>query len=458
MLLNGRATDIPWVENRLVPKLQARAGRQFLHSLLEYLFRSDPTGTEPFHNLLVIAKHILDTNAVKLGLTSDDILNPPPPPSSFYRYGRPHIRPNNQSSSMIPLDKSINIIKRCFKLKLTDQALALIDSACDAVLDVLPKCGTPGTASGGVTLTAPTDLKSLMKTLASILEEHQPPLSSKMKKLIETFLRVRNRIEIPAYPSQPQGWAHKPRGCQWQGYSRSNQCQECEELNKFLQAPDQQVAGFVRKARTHVESYLPRTIFDCHTDRSERLYKLVVTKLGTEYAQDVRIYCLDVEEHRRELHDRCKWPYIWRCLGDELFRELVLLEHLGKPSDVPIQVPPPASVTQAPTLPPPTMTAYPSLSNTIPVVRPPVIPPSYLPGGYHLTPGAGPQNSTFSNVLAPLQFGGNNPAGQQPPAQANAARFGVQQSAGAKRAAPGTLENPVSSKIRSDNFIDLTQD
>lgn len=161
--------------------------------------------------------------------------------------------------------------------------------------------------------------------LGNLLNDHQAPFMESVRGLFTHLLKDYALAPFPVYPTRTEGWAHKLRGCS------NPACGHCRKLDDFLVSPLLQSAEFTaaKQARDHIARQLVGNHFDCATDNPGRgrTHTLKVTKISQqgEYGADVYEYGARVRALRQQTAD-FRHEHFRKILGDELFRELILLE------------------------------------------------------------------------------------------------------------------------------------
>ncbi|RYP03240.1 hypothetical protein DL764_005287 [Monosporascus ibericus] len=252
----------------------------------------------------------------------------------------------------------------------------------------------------------------------------------------------------------------------------------------FLAASDQVQARFTKAQtyRDHIEKQLSNQFFQWWTEPSSARgvnSTLVITKLGTEYAEDVQQFLRSVTRIEEGVRVFAR-DYVRRLLGDELYRELILLEKIRTPA---LQVTAQGNAITAPAGPPGALPALFGSATPAGAGGPPgpgvpryaYVPAPLGPGspGCSLpllvladtTAAAPPANSVPLNYppasvpagYPPTQFPPINPGypatAQRtvlPPLQPTTGNSGV------KRPAGGTWEQPEATKPRTSEHVDLT--
>lgn len=145
-------------------------------------------------------------------------------------------------------------------------------------------------------------------------------------ELVEFLVRDFIKTTVPPFPAEPDGWTYDARGCP---------CSDCWELKRFLTSPVMQTWEFpaAEPRRRHIEQILVGDTFSFRfeTTRNRSPFTLVVTKTGGEHQLKVKKW----QDAYRQL-DSLVAPFrneaMRGCLGDQRYRELILLE--GYPQQV----------------------------------------------------------------------------------------------------------------------------
>lgn len=179
-------------------------------------------------------------------------------------------------------------------------------------------------------------------SLDDIMDEYQAPITESLRDLFEILLREYALAPIPVPPTRSDGWAHRPRTCSLAT------CAQCKELVAFLVSPVLQSAEFALppSEQGHIQGllncdyhwvgetdgHIGTHLFELDLLFRECSRALIVTKLSqdVEYRKEVAAY-----EHRarqlRPLVEGFRREHWRRILGDEVYKELILLEGLPGP-------------------------------------------------------------------------------------------------------------------------------
>lgn len=181
--------------------------------------------------------------------------------------------------------------------------------------------------------------------LCAMLDEFRAPFIQPAQKLVEYILRNYILGPPPVLPVKPEGWAYAPRACpprpRHSNHARRGPCEICPEFNRFLMDPERQTGEFcdTQPNRKHVEKNLPDHLFSCTTDPNgrdgRRSQTLIVTKrvMAGEYPPKLAEYQRKLSSHEAATMQFCHEKYR-KVLGDELYQEIIMLEHLPRPQAV----------------------------------------------------------------------------------------------------------------------------
>lgn len=236
----------------------------------------------------------------------------------------------------VELDRFNDLIGGCLQYGFMAQAASLtkdLDQITQQPLieDRPARSGVGGLVPNPAHQFVPNVAHQFVLALGNLLDVYQAPFMVSVRGVFEHLLRNYALAPFPVYPTRSDGWAHRPRGC-------GRNCALCEELDEFLVSPVRQTAEFAVAAhiRAHFAGRLMGDLFTCTTvPRPGRKAIMVVTKRSQDgehraavaaYEERLRVLRRYTEDFRHE-HFR-------KILGDELYRELILLESPPGP-DVP---------------------------------------------------------------------------------------------------------------------------
>ncbi|RYP51657.1 hypothetical protein DL768_003055 [Monosporascus sp. mg162] len=480
--------------DRLAPKLKDCAERALLYMLLDGLFRKGEKNE--LARAEAIARRVLDTTLPKLRLEIDDF-------STSMVENQPPDAYSRASSWYYPTCAVANFVRYLdlfLRYDFRDLSKQLLEISCGHIVESLRNGPSkPGAGPSGIVYSAPEKIEYMpssfvsefLKDLVDVAEKHQLPEIPSFRELFEILFRRYILVDLPIFPPPPPGWTHKPRWCRVP-YGR-DRCPHCAELNQFLAASDQAQARFTKAqtSRDHIEKQLTGQFFQWWTEPSSVRgvnSTLVVTKLGTEYAEDVQQFLRSVARIEEGVRVFAR-DYVRRLLGDELYRELILLEKIRAPA---LQVTAQGNVIAAPAGPPgalpaPFGSAAPAGAGGLP--GPGVPGYTYLPAplgpggpGYSLPPPVpahttavaptGPGMTPAPPATSiPLSYPPASVTPGYPPTQCSPTNPGCPASAqrtvlpplqpvtgnsGVKRPADGTWEQPEATKARTSEYVDLT--
>ncbi|RYP65001.1 hypothetical protein DL771_008498 [Monosporascus sp. 5C6A] len=493
-LITSKADDDEWINSRLAPKLKECAERALLYKLLDGLFRKGEKNE--LARAEAIARRVLDATLPKLRLEIDDF-------STSMVENQPHDAYPQALSwdyRTCAVANFVRYLDLFLRYDFRDLSQQLLEISCDHIVESLRnRSSKPGAGPSGIVRSAPEKIeympsffvREFLESVVDIAEKHQLPEIPSLRKLFEILFRRYILVGLPIFPPPPPGWAHKPRWCRAQ-YGR-DPCPPCAELNQFLAASDQVQARFTNSQtyRDHIKKQLTSQFFRWWTEPSSVRgvhSTLVVTKLGTEYAEDVQQFLRSVATIEEGVRVFAR-DYVRRLLGEELYRELILLEKIRAPA---LQVTAQGNAVAAPAGPPGALPA--PFGNAAPAVAggPPgpgipgyaYLPPPLSPGGpcYSLPPPV-PAHTTVAAptgpgmapappaTSVPLNYPPESVPPGYPPTQFPAIDPGCSASAqrtvlpplqpatgnsGVKRPADGTSEQPEATKARTSEYVDLT--
>ncbi|RYP13933.1 hypothetical protein DL767_010525 [Monosporascus sp. MG133] len=486
-IITSKADDDEWINSRLAPKLKGCAERALLYMLLDGLFRKGEKNE--LARAEAIARRVLDTTLPKLRLEINDF-------STSMVENQPRDAYSRASSWGYPTCAVANFVRYLdlfLRYDFRDLSKQLLEISCGHIVESFRNGSSkPGAGPSGIVYSAPEKIgymppsfvKEFLEDLVDVAEKHQVPEIPSLRELFEVLFRRYILVGIPIFPPPPPGWTHKPRSCR-APYGR-NPCPHCAELNQFLAASDQAQARFTKAQtyRDHIEKQLTSQFFRWWTEPSSVRgvnSTLVVTKLGTEYAEDVKQFLRSVARIEEGVRVFAR-DYVRRLLGDELYRELILLEKIRAPA---LQVTAQGNAVAAPAGPPgalpaPFGSAAPAGAGDLPGPGVPgyaYFPAPLGPGGpgYSLPPPvpAHPTAAAPPATSAPLNYPPASVPPGHPPTQFSPVNPGCPASAqrtvlpplqpatgnsGIKRPADGTWEQPEATKARTSTYVDLTEE
>lgn len=220
------------------------------------------------------------------------------------------------------VDRFVELVGVCLASGFTDEALKLAESIQPDPRHQQHPPGPRLVFTGVRTAYVPNLAHELVRILGDLMSLHKAPFMESLRGVFEDLLRNYALSPFPDYPVRPASWAHQPRAC-------TPTCGPCMDLDQFLIDPQHQAARFslLKKDRDHLEKRLPRGLFRCVVDPSSKPHTLLVHKNSQDgefrealaayeaRAKDLRLYTKDLREEQFQ-----------KILGDDLYRELVLLE------------------------------------------------------------------------------------------------------------------------------------
>ncbi|KAI0870411.1 hypothetical protein GGS24DRAFT_504795 [Hypoxylon argillaceum] len=176
----------------------------------------------------------------------------------------------------------------------------------------------------------PTLAEEMLGSIFENFEKSKVASSEAARDFAIAVLKKAVLMYLSEYPPQPQGYAHKPRGC--------GKCKHCQELDEFLVSPSQLEREFNKGPRlsAHMQSQLPRELFQCTTrnmtqgKKSECVFKVV--KLNREHEEALRSYKFDLRYVIRMLRS-LRTEYAKQLLGADAYGEFIMLEHMPHAGD-----------------------------------------------------------------------------------------------------------------------------
>lgn len=280
-----------------------------------------------------IAKGMLDSHFSRLHLSDVDFwtdgdLSPAGGKIVLYRHDP------NQKSSLAEVTRFLRLVETCLKHGWRHEASELFklsyEYARQQGLQPQPR------HTSNIGLRAPALASYFVSELAALSQVGPAPFIEQQQKLVEHIFRTYIVGTYPAHPIKPEGWASQPRGCSsLRTLNRSGACDICQPLDDFLVDPTRRTGEFcdTQVRRRHMERQLPAHLFQYRTDPYGRggrqCQTLIVTKRekGADYRAAMEAYKNQVMVFERKLLPFRKENF-HKLLGDDLYRELVLLERL----------------------------------------------------------------------------------------------------------------------------------
>ncbi|KAJ0109209.1 hypothetical protein J7T55_009540 [Diaporthe amygdali] len=290
--------DHVWVEQKLIPKLEICEDRALVSKIIKTLADKDKRGTLPGSE--EAARRVLNTQLQRLCLGPINLMS----------------LQDQQAANEV--DRFIELVGVCLASGFTDEALNLTQN-----IKPNPRQQQLERHHGPVHfMNQPNLALKLVRRLGDLLELHKAPFMESLRNVFEDLLRNYALSPFPVYPTRSVGWAHRPRGC-------NAACGACRDLDLFLTDPQQQVGRFwlLKKARDHVEMRLPRGFFRLTVDPGSKPHALLVYKISQdgEFREAVVAWERSAGFLQNSTKDLRK-EHFRKILGDDLYRELVLLE------------------------------------------------------------------------------------------------------------------------------------
>ncbi|OTB11722.1 hypothetical protein K445DRAFT_211719 [Daldinia sp. EC12] len=299
-LLFTQSKDLEWLTNWFAPTLASKGSKLLICTILREIYANRER--KLFENATDAYRYILRSSVEKLALQGNELR----------AYYTPYI---SGAGGREPLsyEITIEVIQLGLDMGLSKEAIELLEMSC---INVHKSCLEPNAKT---TLPA-SEVRSFLETLLTVLQNHKVPPNEAVKNMFAALFRNVLIGELPTRPVKLRGWEYKQIYCP-QNYN------ECQELNSFLADANEQTREFVmvEQKRRHLQYHLAGNAVRCHTRKGRAPYGLVVTKLGTEFEEDMKKYehCLAVIRDRLEPF---KCEYLKSLLGEKLYEELVLLK------------------------------------------------------------------------------------------------------------------------------------
>lgn len=239
----------------------------------------------------------------------------------------------HQIASLTEVTRFLRLVKTCLKHGWGHEASELSKLSYEYARQQGPKPHPQRMYYKG--LRAPALASYFVSQLAKLSHAAPAPFIEQQQKLVELIFRFYIIGAYPAQPIKPEGWSSQPRGCSSLPTSSRGVCDICQPLDDFLVDPARRTGEFcdTQTRRRHMERQLPTHLFDYRTDPAGRggrnCQTLIVTKRekGADYRVAKESYKVEVAAFERKLLPFRKEVF-QKLLGDNLYRELVLLDQL----------------------------------------------------------------------------------------------------------------------------------
>ncbi|KAK8078953.1 hypothetical protein PG994_002760 [Apiospora phragmitis] len=320
--------------------MKSRAEKAFILGLISTLL--DQAGT---HYMKAIARSIIRGTIDQLKADASDLVQAVRGPNSSTNdesnWGS-LTTPSSYETSQVAC--FMVIAKKCMLHGLWDKAAWVIDNCCCSVAEehkdkppVLLKSSS--WLSKALHISYVSWGKQFLADVVDLVQQSGKPAPASFKPFFESLVRHYILAEIPPWPKQPVGWAHRRRECP--GNPRvvrrdPHHCRDrgtCKELNDFLESSTEKSHRFTLAAdlRDHIHHRLPVEIFRLETIKDGASDTTpVVTKLGTEYQAELDQRKVNIQNLEKR-HLAFRIPCVQTALGDELYTELVLLRNIRTP-------------------------------------------------------------------------------------------------------------------------------
>ncbi|OIW30426.1 hypothetical protein CONLIGDRAFT_699866 [Coniochaeta ligniaria NRRL 30616] len=293
--IKSRHDDSDWIMASLFPVIASRGQRELLYRLLSTLFEGRETkeftvAKAAFEYMLEHASSRLSIHAAHIGADQEN-KSPKRCCASFFTL----------------LDQSLTIGVHDYVSKLLIATHDTLKSELALEQDEL---------SNGV-------VHAFLEPFASVLGRHEWSTCAAAKDIFTLLIGRRVFLQKPPLPpGSLRGWAHKPKTCGTAG------CRPCATLHQFVTSRNMKIVRIAftdESLRTHWESVLPAHLYSINSEQAETGYKIVIEKLCKE-VEDARVrYRVAVEELQAQLAP-LQGEFTKKLLGDDCYRELILIE------------------------------------------------------------------------------------------------------------------------------------
>ncbi|OHX00577.1 2OG-Fe oxygenase family protein [Colletotrichum incanum] len=317
--LVGSVANCGLVSYSLIPALASRGTRELIYGVLRSVFiKKDPAE-------FAIVKEFFLNIFTRLLLEGADMHAKPAVGGPPTHIATPCLGP--------PRD-FVALVDQCLTLGLGEKARELLE-ACSNQRVWTKAEWHPKKVGGDV-------VSQLLQPIIKVLKENAIPATQGVKDLFQVILRDGLHAIVPRNPPKRRGWTHKPRPCPKNYGGLGHKCRDCEAMNAFLLAPDQNVWRYQagKPTRDHLEDQLranssgsgydfgSRTqCFNISTEKTPRTHTMVVEKTRREFADAVESWqqsALALDSQLVPLRNEM----VAEMLGDEAYQELVQVENL----------------------------------------------------------------------------------------------------------------------------------
>ncbi|KPM41799.1 hypothetical protein AK830_g4682 [Neonectria ditissima] len=303
--MSAHHNNTEWFTTSLLPHLRSRGTSSLLCRVLSTVFRSKDFASD---ETKAIFKLIAKDCKLTLALRTTNL-----------KSGYPH---------SLVLSSFVSLIDQGLELGLADSVRNLLDkSRLRFQAGKFPDGAGPSVA---------TLLSDLVRTLQK-QSNLKATMVATLKAFFETALRKGLRNTAPVYPvEQLKGWAVPAQGC------GDSSCSDCKDLGDFLLAEDRESIRFplatTQTRHKHLEGFLYRKgVLDWETVWEGPMFSdtprwFTVMKKKTMFQRDLDLF----EPPMKALEDRMKplkGDYLKKLLGEDGYRELVLLEGIRPGGD-----------------------------------------------------------------------------------------------------------------------------
>ncbi|KAF1958927.1 hypothetical protein CC80DRAFT_546245 [Byssothecium circinans] len=299
-----RYADSDWVTTTLLPALSSRGERDLLYQFSITICQGKRE--EQFSSLARVAfDYLFDHASNKLLLHEPDMHQDPDRSYTVVTVG--------------PCEKFVAFLDHGVTLGAGEHALKLLEATYDGLAATLPSWDISKMTEKG-------PVYCFLHPLALMLEKHKISASPSVRSIFELIIRHGLHAKLPKRPRKLPGSVPSLSRCVL------TECVDCDSIARFVTSEDQKVWRFTAAGSrlTHVESLLTdhplfrlkKTLLD-----DGKSHSLTVEKVVTEFTKELDAYDSAVQRLKTAL-ERLKGEFMRSLLGDQCYRDLILLEPL----------------------------------------------------------------------------------------------------------------------------------
>ncbi|KAI6768966.1 hypothetical protein HG531_010070 [Fusarium graminearum] len=307
-----------WALQSFLPKFVPRFHRSLLWALLHTITLGR---FKRFKNSRELCKCIMKHGNGQLGLCGKDIMEIVNTPPSFCRNNlipghavETHHSEADDPDPRTSFKKFMRMVQESYIINGAEQeALGLLQQSCQRLVDERQVWSSVG---------ASYLVNNFLEPLVGIFEAWKVPPTPAIHQFLEVALRDVIHKPITTQPVQLMGWAHEKVVC-----PVLPDCNPCRALNTFLENPQQQKWSIqaAQLLRRHIEDQLMDPHYSLETTREGVPYKLVVTKLGTNYDKTSGIWQRQAQQVAQNAY-ALRRDYVKALLGEDKYNALVMVE------------------------------------------------------------------------------------------------------------------------------------